>query len=305
MNLKKYYNYIKSGNFFSLSKYLTFSLKIKKLIGTDINFQKNVKSETKIDVVIPAIDKDYDTLVFVVDSLRKNIKNPISTIHIVSPLNSTKIKDLCRKKGCKFVDENTVVPITKRDIVFNPKDKYFPNGLDRSSWIFQQLLKWGMDKICKEDHILIADSDTIFIRPQIFTFDEKIIMSCSADPCHIPYYRAYEKLLGEKARPLYNFTSHHTLFDKKLLGELKEKIEENTGDIWYKAIIHNLDQNETSCVSDYETYGQFLFHHYRENIILENWYNLSLNRNDLKNIKKLEKEKSNRFKTISFHSYNK
>lgn len=279
-------------------------LEKRKDRGLDINFTENPKSNVKIDIVIPSIDKDCETLGYVLDSIRKFIRHPIGKIFIISPANSTKIKQLCLLKNCVFVDEDTLLPITKKDISYSPSNTEFPSGLDRSGWVFQQLLKWAADRICDQEYFLITESDTIFIRPRIFEFRGKIIIPCCTDPCHLPYFHMYQQLLGQKITPIYNFTSHHSLFQKKILQKLKNDIEQNCGVVWYMAIIKNLDPHEMSSTSDYENYGQYLYSHYRNKVILEHWFNLSMPRRDLKNVAKLAKENAPNYKAISFHSYN-
>lgn len=282
------------------NRMLVYYLWFKKFVGRDLNFNNNVKSTVPIDVVIVAIDKDYDVLVHVIDSIRKNIKHPIGEIIIISP-KSTLIQDLCKNKDCKFVDENTVLPITKKDI------NYTVNGQNRSGWMFQQLLKWSGNQYAKNDHFLIADADTVFCRPQVFVYEGKTMMPVCYQLGHIPYYKAYEKLTGEKVKPIVNFTSHHSLFNKNKLAELKLKIEKNSKKSWYEAIIATtkINPKEGSCVSDYETYGQHLFSHYRDECRLEHWFNISLSRKNLGQINELVKKYRSRYKAISFHTYKK
>ena len=279
------------------NRLLDYGLWLKKPFGSDPNFNPDIKSDLPIDVVIVAIDKDYDVLTHVIDSVRENLKHPIGDIIIISP-KSELIQGLCKKKKCVFVDENTVLPITKKDIYY--KDK----GQDRSGWLFQQLLKWSGNQYGKNEYFLIADADTVFCRPQVFIYKGKVIVSNCHQLGHIPYYEVYPKLTGEKANPVYNFTSHHSLFEKKKLAEVKRKIEKHCGKSWYQAIIDHIDPNEGSYVSDYETYAQFVFSHYPNYYLIEHWFNLSLNRPKLKDIKKIVKRNSAKHKTISFHSYN-
>ena len=47
----------------------------------------------KIDILIPAIEKDLGTLPFVIDSVRKQVRHPIGKFMIVSP-SSKKIRAL-------------------------------------------------------------------------------------------------------------------------------------------------------------------------------------------------------------------
>lgn len=269
---------------------------LKKIIKCDINFDDKVYSDTPIDVVIPAIDKDLDVSVHVIDSIRKNVKHPIGDIIIISP-KSEIITNLCKTKNCVFVDENTVLPITKKDI------NYTVAGVDRSGWLFQQLLKWSGDKYAKNDYFLITEADTVFCRPQVFIYDNKVILPVSSQICHIPYFVTYRKLLGKSIAPLLNFTSHHSLFQKSRLITLKKSIEKHCKTTWYKAIINSIDTKEGSSVSDYETYGQFVYSNYPREFILEHWFNLSLSRSKIDRIFKILKENNKKYKTISFHSY--
>lgn len=70
--------------------------------------------------------------------------------------------EFCRTKGCTFIDENTVLPITKKDI------HYRSRTWERSGWLFQQLLKLNGDKLCTADYFLVIDADTVLITPTVF-----------------------------------------------------------------------------------------------------------------------------------------
>lgn len=281
------------------NRLIILSLWFKKILYKDINFDDKACSSTPIDVVLVATDKDYEVLPYVIDSVRLNIKHPITKIVIISP-KSKSIEDLCKIKKCVFVDENTVLPLTKKDI------NYTVNGIDRSGWLFQQLLKWSGDKYANNDYFLIADADTVFCRPQIFIYENKVILSVCHQFCHTPYFDIYKKLLGVEIKPLINLTSHHLLFNKAILTELKHNIEKRSGTNWYTTIINNIDPNEGSFVSDYETYGQFFYSNYFDDCILEHWFNLSLSRSKYYDrIIKILRENNKRYKTISFHSYKK
>lgn len=100
-------------------------------------------SAPAIDVLIPAIEKDLATLPFVIDSLRRHVRHPISHIYIVSP-SSSRIRELCARKNCIFVDEATVLPFSNQDI------HYSSARWNRSGWLYQQLLKMNGDRICRE-----------------------------------------------------------------------------------------------------------------------------------------------------------
>jgi hypothetical protein len=273
------------------------ALKIKSLLGTDINLQKNHKSAVPIDIVMPTLDRDYEVVREVVDSLRENIKHPIGQIIIISP-PSKKIETLCKEKKCKWINENTVLPITIKDIDF------VVNGVNRSGWIFQQLLKWAASKYVQSDYFLVTESDTVYARPHVFIHQDKTILACSTAIPHIPYFQAYKRLYGESIPAIYNLTSHHLLFKKEYLAEAKNKIEQYCDKPWFMAILANLDTTQISSVSDYDSYGQYVVQHHPESITFEHWANRSFPRTELKNLKDLVKKYAPNTKTLSFHSYN-
>ena len=278
------------------NRLILISLMIKKFMGNDINFKDNVKSDTPIDVVMCAIDKDYDILVHAIDSVRKNIKHPLGKIYIISPL-SERIKAICEQKKCISIDENKVLPITKKDI------EYKVDGHDRSGWLFQQLLKWGADKFTENDNFLVTEADTVFCRPRVFVNKSKIVFPVSSYPSHIPYFQAINNLLGLRVAPLINLTSHHGLYSKKILQSLKNDIEKHCNMKWYEAIIEKADRKEGSSVSDYDSYGQYALSKYPEDCELEYWYNIHFGRSDLGKIKTIIKKYAKNYKAISFHSY--
>lgn len=254
-------------------------------------------SELSIDVVILAVEKDLETLPFVIDGIKKNVKHPISSIFLVSPALSN-IQIVGATLGCTLIDERSILSVTPEDL------NIIAGGVNRSNWYYQQFLKWSGGKFTREKYYLVVDADTIFIRPQVFELDGKIILNCS-DEYHEPYFDHYEKILQEKPGYKYSFTSHQMLFENSKLVEIKSKIETLNNCMWYEAILKNIDRRFLSGASDYEIYGQYVYNHYADQIMTEFWFNLSLPRSQLKDFQSLEMLYSQRYKSISFHSYNK
>ena len=255
-----------------------------------------VESRLPIYVVIPAVDKDVKVLPHVVDGVRNHVRHPISAIVVVAP-QSEAIRSVCEQKGCVLVDENSVLPVTKQDI------DYVVDGLDRSGWLFQQFLKWSGDGLGEHSHYLVVDADTVFIRPQVFERDGKVFLNCS-DEYHRPYFDVYERLLHESARFPLSFTSHQMLYHREWLGQLKETIECKNRCAWYQAILKAVDRNQVSAHSEYETYGQYVYSHYRDSVHVQYWFNLSLPRHEVENINHLTEALGKRYKSISFHEHN-
>jgi len=250
-------------------------------------------SSPAIDVLIPAIEKDLATLPHVIDSLRRYVKHPISKIYIVSP-NNSKLKNLCSRKGCTFVDETTLLPFTKKDIHYSS-----PNW-NRSGWLYQQLLKMNGDTLCRENFFLVIDADTIFIRPHRFRSNGKTIFYCRnwSQP---EYFRTYRKLLGTKAPSPRSFVTHYMLFERSKLSQLKRKIEARHGLPWYTAIIRSIDKKKQFGFSEFETYANYLYSQNSSAVTLKSARNIALKTSASSLSKTYTTKLSKTYRSLSFH----
>lgn len=253
-----------------------------------------IKDDLPVDVVIPVIEQDLATLPMVIEGARRNIAHQVGNIFIVGPENA-KIRDKCEEHACIFVNEDTILPIKKRDISLRP------NGVDRSGWIFQQLLKLSADSLSSCEHILILDADTVLIRPQRFVLYGQPIYRIS-DELHLPYFRNISLLTGREIHPRFSFVAHHMLFDKSGLVELRNFIEKRNNGPWYEEILRSISLAESSGFSEYELFGHFISQ-YRSNCLIEYWDNRALTRNMLGSLDALERLYVHRYKSVSFHWY--
>ncbi|MBD2028358.1 DUF6492 family protein [Leptolyngbya sp. FACHB-711] len=259
-------------------------------------WQQNLLSKAPIEIVIPCIERDLETLPFVVENVRKYLNHPIQDVYIVAP-KTQKLLSFCQKFNCIFIDEESVLPIRLTDI-----GSYIFEEKDRRGWIFQQLLKLGADSFTKTQYYFVLDADTVLVSPQSMLINNQTVLNISNE-FHLPYRAAYERLLGEKPTAPVSFVSHQMLFSKEKLAALKRKIQQHTKMIWHEAIISRIDRSENSSFSEYETYGNFLFKYYSRDLTLEYFFNLSLHRESLLDFAKIEKQYSNIYKSLSFHWY--
>jgi len=257
---------------------------------------KHTASSLPIDIVIPVIDKDSETLPFVIDSARANIGHPIKDIYLVCPGSSVEVRRIGHEKNCKIVDEQDLVPIGPRDIT------YVWQGHDRSGWMYQQFLKWSGWKFCTQDHYLVIDSDTVFLRPQVFEIGGKLVFDF-CDEFHKPYFRAFEKIFRIRPRAPLSFTSHHALIDTTIMAQLIADIEARHRKPWFEAIIATIDPDEMSCISDYDNYAQYVFETLPSKMRVRYWFNKSLSRKLIGDFDRLTKKYGRRYSTLSFHSY--
>lgn len=289
--------YTKSNPMLSLRRLFYISyLSIKRKLHLDYSFYPPEESKVPIDVFMPTVEKDARMLNYAISGIKKNVKHPISNIYIVAPKNAIKVKEIARKNKCIFVDEASIIPLKKRDI------KYVHEGENRGGWVFKMLLNLSADSICKEENILIVDSDTVFIRPQIFIYKGKPLFNLSSW-YHQPYYDANRRLIGLEHTLSLSFITHYMLFNGSVLKELRKTIEQKSDNTWYSAIVKNIDTKESSGFADYEIYGDFYKSRLKLPCILNRFSNESMNIVNFKEINTIIDEKSNKFSSVSMHNY--
>ncbi|WP_428911763.1 DUF6492 family protein [Niallia sp. Krafla_26] len=258
--------------------------------GTTVTEEHYSVNPVKIDVLIPAIDKDLPVLPSVIDGIRNNVLHPIENIYIVAP-DSSKIKELCKQKNCIYIFEDSVLPVDK--------NKIYARG-----WMLQQLLKLSCDTICTMDHYLIVDADTIFIAPHIYMFENKTVFYCGEVPWRNKYVFDHFRRLT-KLEPLAKvcMVNHSMFFTKYHLAELKKWIESIHKKKWYEAILDTIDPTSTVPFSEYETYGNFMLNKFKGNVYLARAKNLGIKAKEFhkytpEDLNKLAKT----YNSVSFHN---
>ncbi|RAP75125.1 DUF6492 family protein [Paenibacillus montanisoli] len=250
-------------------------------------------SRVKIDVLIPAIEKDLVTLPYVINAVRKQVKHPIGRFLIVSP-NRTRIKALCKRKRCTFVNENRVLPITKYHI------RYRSSKWDLSGWMLQQLLKLSGDKLCSSKYFLVIDADTVLIRPHVFRSGGRTLFYCRrwSQP---EYFRTYRKLMGRRAARPASFVTHYMLFERSKLRQMKNAIAAKHGTSWYRAILKSMNKTKKYAFSEFETYGNYLYSRNPGGVGIRKALNKSLNMSVRQLTAQKRQSLARSYRSLSFH----
>ncbi|ULO07307.1 hypothetical protein H1230_31055 [Paenibacillus sp. 19GGS1-52] len=246
-----------------------------------------------IDVLIPAIEKDLATLPYVIDAVRAQVKHPIGRILIVAP-KQQRILDFCQTKGCTFINENSVLPLTKKDI------HYRSRTWERSGWLFQQLLKLNGDKLCTADYFLVIDADTVLIAPHRFRAKGKTLFY-SRNWSQPQYFVTYRKLMGRKVAAKSSFVTHYMLFERTKLARMKKEIEAKHHMPWYSAILHSMDRSKQFAFSEFETYGNYLYSTDRSGMAIRKALNKGLHMNAGQLSKAQRNKLAEKYRSLSFH----
>lgn len=247
-----------------------------------------------IDIIIPAIEKDLGTLPSVINSVRTMVKHPIGKIMIVSP-NSKRMKQLCARKGCTFINERNVLPFAKNSLQYQSKT------WDRSGWLYQQLLKLNGDKLSKQRYYLVIDADTVLIRPHAFTANKGRSIFYYRRWSQPEYFRTYRKLMGRKAASPVSFVTHYMLMERSKVRRLKQTIESRHNTRWYNAILRSMNKNRQFAFSEFETYGNELHSRYPGSYKLRPALNKSLSMSAAGLTAEKRRRLALRYRSVSFH----
>lgn len=270
--------------------------KTKRLLRLDSSFYMPIESDMKIDLFMPTLEKDAKVLDICLENAKIYIKHPIGNIYIVAPRNAKNVKKIADKHGCKFVDEDSILPIRKNEI------RYVHNGEDRSGWIFKMLLNLSADKACKEKNILILDADTVFIRPTIFIYKNKPIYNEST-LFHKPYFDTNQRIFELKHPSSLSYITHYQLFQSDILKQLRIDIEKYNNKPWYEAIIDNLDTNEGSTFADYEIYADYYIHRLNKPAIVNYWVVKDSGINGYDEFLLIKNKLSKKYGAVALHNY--
>lgn len=268
-------------------------LRIKKILKIDYSPMETV-SKKKVDIVIPTVSKDFQLLKLVLTSL-ENLTHEINKIYLVAP-ETQELLDFCKLNNCVFVNEKSVLGFGKDKI------SYTVNGQNRSGWMFQQLLKLSGENFTEIEDYIVIDSDTILSDKNSFFEDGKYIFFANEE-WHRPYFESFKFFFGIKAPTTLSLTSHMMIFNHTYLKQLKKEMETKKGGVWYDIYISTSQSGEPSCVSDYETYGNWLLANYPEQCKVLPFYNKSVSRKNLVSYEQVINDFRGKLKSVSFHSY--
>jgi hypothetical protein len=225
----------------------------------------------EIDLVILSSQKDLDMLPDVINACRAHSLNKLREIFVIAK-QSSQVMTLCSIFNVSFVDENTLLPLKRSDILF------VACGVDRSGWIWQQLLKLGASTLCKSRDYAVIDADTVLLKKHVFSLGRYAHLFYLADELHIPYRWTYSKLTGLSCCLPLSCVSHGMSFDREMVANLIRSIEAWTMLPWYEAIINLTDKSNPSAFSEYETYANFVSHSSPAEVLLTHSANLSVGR---------------------------
>jgi hypothetical protein len=198
----------------------------------------------EISVVIPVTEKDFETLHLCIEGISQNCTNPINRITLVCPQQHVD-QLAARFPQTSVLNEDALF---SQSILGNLGD--FPEN--RIGWIKQQLIKL-LFTLKSEIDVLVMDSDTVLLMPKTWVASDGTQVLGISHEFHLPYVRHFSQF-SELAPPPWSFVTHHQLMQPKIvrefLGPNGERLPE---------FLSCADKNESSSLSEYHSYGTWLY----------------------------------------------
>lgn len=266
-------------------------------------------THNKIDLVIPVTLNHLKVLIPNLQSLKAYL--PISKIVVIGNLE---IKDQIRENASlHFIDERELVDIDALREVIEARSKD-EKVRKRFGWYLQQFLKMAYSSACEDDYYLLWDCDTIPLK-RIALFDEKDKPYIDYKTEYYPqYFETMNRLLpGYKKIFEGSFIAEHMLVNTTHMRELVKQIEKNSiikGNTFCEKIINAIEIKWLvgSGFSEFETFGTFLYHNYREYYSFRQWKSMRNGGFFFEAMRMTQKERSwlaNNYHAISFEQSDK
>ncbi len=226
------------------------------------------KENTKLQVIVPTIKKDYLRMrELVPERILKHL--PVSELIFIGndelcDIVREDIKGRFEEMPVKCLDEEKL--LARGPVVDLMRAR--TEGMDeeissrvRPGWYYQQFLKMKFSELCRGDYYMSWDMDTVPLRDMDF-FDEEGHPFFDLKSEYNPgYFRTIENLLGLPKSVEGSFVSEHMVFNKDYMKKLIEEIEGRPleGREFWQKVIWAVDEDYIALgFSEFETYGTFV-----------------------------------------------
>ena len=241
-----------------------------------------------LSIIVPAVEKDATPLEHCLAAANRMIRHPVKAKWVVGP-ESAKLRTIAQEAGWEFVHEDTLLPKPARE-------------LKCRGWVLQQFLKFNGAFHVPTDDYLVLDSDTVFLRPQVFHLHGRSVLRY-ADQYELLYNPSLELIFGHNRRFPVSFVTHHMLFNKRVIKEILDMIEKRFQKTWWRAFLEEVDKGHLISFSEFELYGNYVMTQpgWRDQFVLEYWNGLDYSSKDMEKLQSIKESAQNRLNSVSFH----
>jgi hypothetical protein len=231
-------------------------------------------STVSLAVAIPCGPGDVEILPLVLAGLRRGIAGPVRKVEVVAPAAVlAALHDRLDQSDHAVIvrEEETLLPPLVVDAL------YSYGGGRSTPWLLQQAIKLMMVLGSDQPAVLVLDADTVLLQPRTWVCGTRQVLAVVHE-FHEPYDQHFRFLFGDidHGRRV-SFVAHHQLMQPHLVREMMSEID--TDPIEALAIwIRSARRDCASPVSEYHTYGRWLWERHPECTALARWGNMPVPR---------------------------
>jgi hypothetical protein len=263
------------------------------------HYKRYLLCDDPIDVVIVTHPKDKVTLDECIKGIRENC-NKVRRVIVVSSERLTNQAEWFDEKQFPFSLEDVAMTIVRYNK--EKRETFFSNPRSHAlGWYFQQLLKLYAPFVIPDisSNVLILDSDTLFMNRVEFLNDTFGGLLCFNSAQGNPGYFEHAKRLVpgyERIYPEVYSVCHHMLFQKPILEDLFQTVEEYHGTKFWIAFCLCVGTKNKGA-SEFEIYFNYALRHTDQAELRPlKWTNSG-------DLSQKQKFKRKGFHFVSFHSY--
>jgi len=219
-----------------------------------------MKNEVINTVICTCSMKDLETWKIVSKQILKKIRS--KNYLLIVPDNE--VKFFLKNTDSRFIVKNETIYIG------NIKKNIPTMHLNRIGWYLQQFIKLAAindvanNNNNNNDIVLIWDADTVPLKKINFTNSKNQIIYYKSKEYYKSYFDLIEKITGLKRIEKHSFVAQSFAIRIEWIKYFFKKLEErHNKKKWIEILIDNINFNEPSGFSEYETLGTFISHNFK------------------------------------------
>jgi len=232
-----------------------------------------------IELIIPFVEKDLEALPVVLDHARRNVRNPLARVVLITPREAGGegprfARKESRARLASLLEQNPdAIVLYDQDILGAPLleelELRFGRGDRNAGWVTQQLIKLSAAMQSESTASLILDSDTILLTKKTWhTGDDRQLLQV-ANEYHSDFMKHVKMFFGVPKKLRLSFVTHHQLMQRDVVRQMFPEGAQSLLE-WWKSSTDPIGRD----LGDYEAYGSYLVHHYPERVAFGSFGNL-------------------------------
>lgn len=224
----------------------------------------NQENLPKIDILVAAVEKDFDTLKFTIEAAILSSQNPVSSVRVVVPRRSVADAQNVLSTIAEVTAEEIFLPQALMDAATRFEQ------IGRTGWVIQQLIGLYGAWSSKSPGVLVLDSDTLLAGERVWLTKSGVQPLSFSYEYHQPYESHASRVWGKRrSYHFLSFVTHYMLMQPDVVRQMFPTLEDF---VRWTAVS---DLGEFSGLADYHSYGRWISDNRPGRVRFERWSNIS------------------------------